>query len=140
MNRRQAGVQRGRSETPLNPAGMLRGVLDSFRLSAGETLFREGDEGDRMFVVLEGRLDILVGETIVETATDGSIVGEMALIDDAPRAASVVAASPCRLVAIDRKRFQSLVQSNPAFATHVMKVLADRLRNMNRLFNAKAKR
>jgi CRP-like cAMP-binding protein len=113
---------------------MLRGVLDSFRLSAGETLFREGDEGDRMFVVLEGRLDILVGETIVETATDGSIVGEMALIDDAPRAATVVAKTVSRLVAVDRKRFHSLVQSNPAFSTHVMKVLADRLRNMNRLF------
>jgi CRP-like cAMP-binding protein len=114
---------------------MLRGVFDSFRLSEGETLFREGDEGDRMFVVPEGRLDILVGETIVETASDGGIVGEMALIDDAPRAATVVARTLSRLVAVDRKRFHSLVQSNPAFATHVMKVLADRLRNMNRLFN-----
>jgi CRP-like cAMP-binding protein len=119
---------------------MLRSVFDAFRLSPGEVLFREGDEGDRMYVVLEGSADILVGDTVVETAGEGGIVGEMALIDDAPRAASVVAASPCRLVAIDRKRFQSLVQSNPAFATHVMKVLADRLRNMNRLFNAKAKR
>ena len=119
---------------------MLRGVFDSFRLSAGETLFREGDEGDRMYVVLEGRMDILVGDTIVETASEGGIVGEMALIDDVPRAATVVAATLCRLVAVDRKRFHSLVQSDPAFATHVMKVLADRLRNMNRVFNASEKK
>jgi len=119
---------------------MLRGVFDSFRISAGETLFREGDEGDRMYVILEGRMDILVGNTVVETANEGGIVGEMALIDDAPRAASVVATTLCRLVAVDRKRFHSLVQSDPTFATHVMKVLADRLRNMNRLFNVNEER
>jgi CRP/FNR family transcriptional regulator, cyclic AMP receptor protein len=140
MKTRQAGVQRGRAEAPTNPAAILRGAFDSFRLSAGETLFREGDEGDRMYVILEGRLDILVGNTVVETANEGGIVGEMALIDDAPRAASVVATTLCRLVAVDRKRFHSLVQSDPAFATHVMKVLADRLRNMNRLFNVNEKR
>ena len=138
--RRQAGVQRARPEAPTNPAAMLRGVFDSFRMSAGETLFREGDEGDRMYVILEGRMDILVGNTVVETANEGGIVGEMALIDDAPRAASVVATTLCRLVAVDRKRFHSLVQSDPTFATHVMKVLADRLRNMNRLFNVNEKR
>ena len=137
MNRRQPDVQRDRSEAPANPAAMLRGVFDSFRLPAGETLFHERDEGDRMYVILEGRINILVGNTVVETAGEGGIVGEMALIDDAPRAASVVATTLCRLVAVDRKRFHSLVQSNPAFATHVMKVLADRLRNMNRLFGAK---
>ena len=128
------------SEVPTNPAAMLRGVFDSFRLSAGEVLFHEGAEGDRMYVVLEGQVEILVGRTVVETATEGGIVGEMALIDDVPRSASVVVASPCRLVAIDRKRFHSLVQSDPAFATHVMKVLADRLRNMNRMFNVSEKR
>ena len=139
MKKQQAGVQRRRSEAPVNPAAMLRGVFDSFRLLAGETLFREGDEGDRMYVVLEGRMDILVGDTIVETASEGGIVGEMALIDDAPRAATVVATTLCRLVAVDRKRFHSLVQSDPAFGTHVMKVLADRLRNMNRVFNSSEK-
>ena len=140
MMRRQAGVQRARSEVPMNPAAMLRGAFDSFRLPAGETLFREGDGGNRMYVILEGSMDILVGNTVVETANEGGIVGEMALIGDAPRAASVVATTLCRLVAVDRKRFHSLVQSEPAFATHVMKVLADRLRNMNRMFSASEKR
>src|SRR5215467_1522295 len=133
MMRRQAGVQRARSEPPVNPAAMLRGVFDSFRLPAGETLFREGDTGNHMYVILEGSMDILVGSAVVETANEGAIIGEMALIDDAPRAASVIATTLCRLVAVDRKRFHSLVQSEPGFATHVMKILAERLRNMNRL-------
>ncbi len=48
-----------------NPAEMLRSASDSFRLSPGEVLFREGDAGDRMYVLLEGRMDILIGDTCV---------------------------------------------------------------------------
>ncbi len=129
-----------RREEPFNPAQMLSGALDAFRLSPREVLFREGEQGERMYVVLEGRVDILVGDNVVETANEGGIVGEMALIDDAPRAASVIANTECRLVGIDRERFHLLVQSNPAFATHVMKILANRLRHMNYLFLASLKR
>jgi len=139
MSRRQTGVQRKQSEDLVDPAKMLRGVFDAFRVSPGEVLFREGDDGDRMYVVLEGQVDIRVGESIVEQAGQGSIVGEMALIDEGPRAASVVAATICRLVAVDRARFHALIQSNPAFATHVMKVLVDRLRRMNRLYDGREK-
>jgi CRP/FNR family transcriptional regulator, cyclic AMP receptor protein len=127
-------ARRRRREAPINPAEMLSGALDAFRLSPREVLFREGEQGERMYVVLEGRLDILVGDNVVETANEGDIVGEMALIDDAPRAASVIASTECRLVGIDRERFHLLVQSNPAFSTHVMKILANRLRHMNWLF------
>ncbi len=61
----------------------------------------------------------------------GSLLGEMALIDDSPRTANAVAKSPSRLAQIDRRRFHFLVQQTPHFATHVMKTLADRLRHMN---------
>ena len=136
MKAPQARLQSNRRTVAVNPAEMLRGVLDSFQLAPGEVLFRQGDEGDEMYVVLEGSLDILIGDTIVETASNGGIVGEMALIDDAARAASAVASTTCRLVGIDQKRFHLLVQSNPSFSTYVMKVLADRLRHMNELFLA----
>jgi CRP-like cAMP-binding protein len=137
MNKRHTGVLRKRSDDFVDPARMLRGAFDAFRVSPGDVLFREGDAGDRMYVILEGQVDIRVGETVVENAGQGSIVGEMALIDDGPRAASVVAATLCRLVAVDRARFHSLIQSDPAFATHVMKVLVERLRRMNRLFDGR---
>ena len=132
-------VRSRRREAPFSPAEILRGALDAFRLSPREVLFREGEQGERMYVVLEGRLDILIGDNVVETLDEGGIVGEMALIDDAPRAASVIANTECRLVGIDRERFHLLVRSNPAFATHVMKILANRLRHMNWLFLASLK-
>ena len=106
-------------------------------LKPGEAIFKEGEAAKELYVIKSGQVEIQLGNRLLATLETNDIFGEMALIDDAPRAASVVATTLCRLVAVDRKRFHSLVQSNPAFATHVMKVLADRLRNMNRLFGAK---
>ena len=57
----------------------------------------------------------------------------MALIDQSPRGATVVAREPCRLAKIDQRRFLHLIQLTPFFATHVMKVMAGRLRQMNQL-------
>ena len=61
----------------------------------------------------------------------GALLGEMALIDDSPRTANAVAKSPAKLAEIDRRRFHFVVQQTPHFATHVMKILANRLRHMN---------
>jgi CRP-like cAMP-binding protein len=82
-----------------------------------------------MFIITEGEIDILDGSgTTLETAGPGSIFGELALIDDAPRSATAVAKTDCRLVAVDRRRFEYMVQETPFFGLAVMKVLADRLR------------
>ena len=99
--------------------------------AAGATVVKAGEPGETMYIVTEGEVDILDGSTILETAGAGSIVGELALIDDGPRSATVVAKTDCRLVSLDRKRFQYMVQETPFFALAVMKVLADRLRKNN---------
>ena len=115
----------------MNPADLFRQDSDAVQLAAGEFLFKEGDKRDVMYVLLEGEMDIRLGEYVVETAKPGALIGEMALIDDSPRAANAVAKAPCRLAKIDKRRFHFLVQQHPQFATHVMKELADRLRHMN---------
>ena len=84
-----------------------------------------------MYVLLEGEVDISLGDFVLETAGPGSLLGEMALIDDTPRTANATAKKPSRLAQIDRRRFHFLVQQTPRFATDVMKTLADRLRHMN---------
>ena len=115
----------------MNPAELFRQEAGALQLAPGEFLFKEGDKRDVMYVLLEGEMDIRLGEYVVETAVPGALIGEMALIDDSPRAANAVAKTPCRLATIDRRRFHFLVQQTPHFATHVMKTLADRLRHMN---------
>ena len=106
-------------------------MLFRSQLAPGDSLFREGEKGEKMYVLLQGEMEILLGDFVLETVAKGALIGEMALIDDNPRTASVVARTPCRLAEIDRRRFHFLVQQTPHFATHVMKTLADRLRHMN---------
>jgi CRP/FNR family cyclic AMP-dependent transcriptional regulator len=115
----------------MNPAELFRQETDALQLAPGDSLFREGEKGEKMYVLLEGEMEILLGDFVLETVGQGALIGEMALIDDSPRTASVVAKTPCRLAEIDRRRFHFLVQQTPHFATHVMKTLADRLRHMN---------
>ena len=115
----------------MNPAELFRQEADALKIATGDVLFREGDKGDKMYVLLEGEMAILLGDFVLETAGPGALIGEMALIHDTARAATIVAKTPCRLAEIDRRRFHFLVQQTPHFATHVMKTLADRLRHMN---------
>jgi CRP/FNR family cyclic AMP-dependent transcriptional regulator len=115
----------------MNPAELFRQETHALQLAPGDSLFREGEKGEKMYVLLEGDMEILLGDFVLETVRHGALIGEMALIDDSPRTASAVAKTPCRLAEIDRRRFHFLVQQTPHFATHVMKTLADRLRHMN---------
>jgi CRP-like cAMP-binding protein len=117
----------------MNPADLFSRETDTVNLAPGDPLFKAGDPGDAMFVLLDGAMDVMVGGKVVEHSTRGAIVGEMALIDQSPRGATVIAREPSRLAKIDQRRFLQLIQLNPFFATHVMKVLADRLRRMNQL-------
>jgi len=123
----------------MNPADLFSHETDPVRLAPGETLFRAGDPPDGMFVLLEGSLTVTVGDKVVENSARGAILGEMALIDQSPRGATVTAREASSLVKLDQRRFQYLIQQNPFFATHVMKVLADRLRQMNQLHAQQSK-
>lgn len=112
------------------------GFLEEFgvplrRLTAGEVIFRAGDAGDTMILVMEGRVDIKVGERTVDTLGLHGIAGEMALIDQAPRSATAVAATAGEVAVIDRETFLELVREAPSFALYVMRILGNRIRRMN---------
>jgi CRP/FNR family cyclic AMP-dependent transcriptional regulator len=83
-----------------------------------------------MYVLLEGEMDIRLGDYVVETARAGGLIGVIALVDDSPRATNALAKTACRLATVDQRRFHFLIQQHPQFATYVMKELADRLRHM----------
>jgi CRP-like cAMP-binding protein len=100
--------------------------------AAGATIFKRGDPGGSMFVVVDGEVTIASGEgETVATAKSGEVFGEMSLCDHQPRSATAVAASFVQVVPIDTLRFTYLVQNNPNFAVTVMRTMADRLRAAN---------
>lgn len=101
------------------------------RFASGEIIFNQNDPGDVMFVVLEGKVDILVGETVVETVGLHGIFGEMAIIDRAARSATVKAAAATELAVVNEDAFIELVRKSPVFSIYVMRQMAARLRRMN---------
>lgn len=115
----------------MNPADIFGREENPVVLQPGEVLFRAGETGDCMYVLLDGTLDVLVQEQVVERSQRGAILGELALIDQSPRGATVVAATASQLARVDARRFHRLIQQNSYFAMHVMKELADRIRSMN---------
>jgi CRP/FNR family transcriptional regulator, cyclic AMP receptor protein len=101
---------------------------DRRSVAAGEVLFDEGDTGDEMFAVVSGAIDIVIDGAWAETVGAGGIVGELALVDDAPRAGAAVARSDSVVVPVARQRFLDLVERHPTFALQVMRIMSDRLR------------
>lgn len=107
---------------------LFRHVDNALRYAPGAVIFSEGEPGDLMYAVVEGQVEIRCGDRLIERTDAGGVIGELALIDRAPRSATAVAATPCLLVPIDEKQFQFMVQQTPFFALQVMRVLAERLR------------
>ena len=98
----------------------------------GDTIFREGEQADEFFVVVRGQVEIKSGNRRFETVGQNGIFGEMALIDDSPRSATVVALTDVIVVPIKEQRFLFMVKHTPFFALRVMRVLANRLRRQNK--------
>jgi CRP/FNR family transcriptional regulator, cyclic AMP receptor protein len=98
----------------------------------GDTIFREGDRGDEFFVLVRGNVEITSGNRRLETLGQNSIFGEMALIDNSPRSATVVALTDVTVAPIKENQFLFLVRHTPFFALRVMRVLANRLRHQNK--------
>jgi CRP/FNR family cyclic AMP-dependent transcriptional regulator len=103
---------------------------EKIQYSPGDAIFKEGDEGDFMYVVLEGEVLIIAGGQVVDELSKGDLFGEMALIDSSPRSATATAKSACTLAPLDQANFMFLLQHAPYFSIHVMSVMAERLRKM----------
>jgi CRP-like cAMP-binding protein len=112
----------------MNLSELFRYEANLIAIEAGQTLFKEGEKGDLMYVLMSGTAEIRVLNRVVETAQEGAIVGEMAMIDEGERSATVVAKSDCKFFPIEFKRFNFLIQETPNFSLHVMRVIAERLR------------
>ena len=99
---------------------------------AGEVIIREGDLGDRFFVLLEGQVRVIKGETPIADLDAGAHFGEMALVDAAPRSATIQALTPSKTLAIPRESFYQVLQDDPQLAVKMLwafvQVLTVRLR------------
>lgn len=101
-------------------------------VAEGTVLFRQGEQGEDMVLLLAGSLRVTVTtghhEMCLAIAQPGEVLGEMALIDGSPRSATVTAEEPCDLLVLDRPAFLSLLREAPDIALFVLRSLTTRLR------------
>lgn len=94
----------------------------------GAELTDQGDPGQDCYVIVEGTASVYVGAEHIASLSDGSMVGEMALIDHRPRSATVVADTRMKLLKFDAGQFRTLLTEMPKASQRVMAVLNARLR------------
>ena len=105
----------------------IAGMTTEMRFSAGNTLAEEGALGREALVFLVGEADVTRGGKKVAEIGPGEVVGEMSLINHAPRSATVTATSDCTVLVMDSREFSSILEDNPDVAIRVLKTVVARL-------------
>lgn len=131
-----AAAQRALEATPLFaglPAAALEQLIDHLglvELEVGDILFQQGDPGDALYVVAEGAVAVISEgppRRQLSTLGPGAFFGEIALVTEQPRSATVVAETPCHLLAIDRAAIRALVGQFPDVLPVLLRFLRERL-------------
>jgi CRP-like cAMP-binding protein len=114
---------------------LLAFTSERIRFSAGQRFFSQGDAADAAYVILEGKADVVLsskgGEVKVAELGRNAIVGEMGILADTPRSATVVAAEPSAALRIDKRVFLELLTQFPQMSIAIMRELAHRLERTN---------
>jgi CRP/FNR family transcriptional regulator, cyclic AMP receptor protein len=117
-------------------ARALRSRMTDVELSRGERLFGEGDDGDRLYVVLDGKIKLTRAapdgrENLLSVMGPGEMFGELSLFDPRPRTASATAITDARLAALAHDKLLIWLTGRPEVALHLLRALAQRLRRAN---------
>jgi CRP/FNR family transcriptional regulator, cyclic AMP receptor protein len=114
----------------------LRSRVDEIALTRGKRLFDEGDEGDRLYVILDGKIKLTRAapdgrENLLSVLGPGEMFGELSLFDPRPRTASATALTDTRLAALAHEALRPWLTGRPEVAMHLLRALAQRLRRTN---------
>jgi CRP/FNR family cyclic AMP-dependent transcriptional regulator len=102
-------------------------IADEIDLREGKEMTRQGSRGREFFVLLEGEADVKKDGRRINRLSGGDFFGEIALVSDTPRTATVTATSPVRALVITDRSFKRLLQDSPQIQSKVLSALAERL-------------
>lgn len=105
----------------------LARVSEDLEVAAGKVLCREGDVGEEFFVVVDGEVEVTREGKHVAVLRGGDFFGEIALLEETPRMATVTASSPLRFFVVTRSAFRHLVKEHPSVERKVLRALARRV-------------
>jgi CRP/FNR family transcriptional regulator len=130
------------AETPLfealseEDAHALRSGIIDVHLDRGERLFSEGDTGDKLYIILNGKIKLTKAapdgrENLLSVHGQGEMFGELSLFDPIPRTSSATAVTSARLAGIAHDDMRTWLSTRPEVAMHLLQALAQRLRRIN---------
>ena len=105
----------------------VAGIMSQLEEPEGKVLMREGEPGRDFFVIAEGTAEVRKGNRRVSTLGPGDFAGEVALLTNAPRTATVRATSPVTVLRVTSKGFADLLKTSPTIQRKIQKALADRI-------------
>ena len=114
----------------------LRSKMGQTTLRRGEVLFEEGEPGNRLYIITEGKVKLshtsMDGrENLLAVLGPGEIIGELTLFDPGPRSTTATAVSPVTLLHLDHADLNAILDTNPTMGKHMLRALARRLRRTN---------
>jgi CRP-like cAMP-binding protein len=112
---------------------MFRHWKDIEEFDPRALIFSEGDPADAVYVILSGEVELTLRGKSLGTESEGSLIGEMAMLDSASRNTTAVARNRVKLARLDRAQFQKIIGENAEFSFRAMTVLANRLRAVDRV-------
>jgi CRP-like cAMP-binding protein len=115
----------GCSKNELRAIASLTTEVD---FQAGSVLTRQGDPGDECFVIVEGSVEVSIDDRVLAELGAGQVVGEMSLLDQGPRTATVTAKTGVKVLVLNPLEFMSMLDSSPGVAKKLLRSLAQRLR------------
>jgi HEAT repeat protein len=118
------------SRTPEEVLDDLAAILEEVQLKKGDVIFRKGDVGDSMYIIVSGSVRVFDGDKTINVLEAKDIFGELALLDPEPRSASVAALEDTHLFRIDRETFSELMAGSISIVRGVLHVLCERLRRI----------
>ena len=125
--------------------GELAAVIDSEKISSGQTVFQAGDLGDCLFIVNYGEVELFIKDTagqkiVLKVAGEDDLFGEISMLDNRPRSATAVAMTDTELFVLDRDDLLLLFQKKPDAALNMLTAMGDMLREADKLLRTRVSR
>ena len=117
-------------------AASLRASMDSVKITKGGILFKEGDEGEHVYVIVDGKLKLGTSsadgrENLLSILGPGEMFGELSLFDPGPRTSTATAVTDAKLLSLSHEKLIPWLKGNPEVSPHLLARLAQRLRRTN---------
>ena len=110
----------------------LASIMDELSFPANHRIFREGEEGNSLYIVVSGQVRVHLRSQDLTTLDKGTCFGEMSLFDAEPRSASVTTTSACDCLVLTQQQLYEAIDETPGIAVNIIKLLSRRIREINK--------